>query len=104
EEVRGQERELVAEVERLAGVLTETEQARREAEAAHQEEQQRLARLARAAAERREGLARLTGQVAARRSRLEAGEAELERLRANAAGITTRARTTEQEFAALEAT
>ena len=39
-------------------------------------------RLPRAAADRREGLARLAGQVAARRSRVEAGEAEIGRLTA----------------------
>jgi chromosome segregation protein len=104
EQVRAQERELAAEVERLAVTLTEAEEARRAAEAAHHEEQQRLARLARAAADRREGLARLAGQVAARRSRIEAGEAELERLRRTAGEIEERARTAEQEFAALEAT
>jgi chromosome segregation protein len=104
EQVRAQERELAAEVERLAADLTEAEEARRAAEAAHHEEQQRLARLARAAADRREGLARLAGQVAARRSRIEAGEAELERLRRSAGEIEERARTAEQEFAALEAT
>ena len=37
--------------------------------------------LARAAADRREGLAKLAGQVGARRSRIEAGEAEIGRLR-----------------------
>ncbi len=39
-----------------------------------------MAAAARAAADRREGLARLAGQVAARRSRVEAGEAEIGRL------------------------
>ena len=51
------------------------------AEQAYAAEQQRLQRLARAAADRREGLAKLAGQVGARRSRIEAGEAEIGRLR-----------------------
>ena len=74
------------------------------AEKAFAEEQQRLQRLARAAADRREGLAKLSGQAGARRSRIEAGEAEIGRLR----GIVEQSLasvppTAEKEFAALEA-
>ena len=47
-------------------------------------EESRLAALLRAAADRREGLARLTGQVNTLRSRAEAGEAEIGRLTAAA--------------------
>ncbi|SNS06252.1 condensin subunit Smc [Geodermatophilus pulveris] len=46
---------------------------------------------ARALADRREGLARLSGQVAAARSRVTAGEAEIERLTAAAAEAADRA-------------
>ena len=59
----------------------------------------RLARLARAVADRREGLARLAGQVGASRSRIEAGEAEIGRLRDDRRGGTARAAEAEQEFA-----
>ncbi len=90
--------EVAATGERLAAVVA----AREEAEAAYSEEQARLARLARAAADRREGLARLSGQVGARRSRVEAGEAEVGRLRGLAAAARERAAESEAEFARLE--
>ncbi len=75
---------------------------REDAEAAYAAEQARLARLARAAADRREGLAKLAGQVGARRSRIEAGEAEIGRLQELAAAARTRAAHAEQEFSRLE--
>ncbi|NAZ77394.1 AAA family ATPase, partial [Kineococcus sp. T13] len=56
----------------------------------------------RAAADRREGLARLGGQVAARRSRVEAAEAELERLSASLADAEQRREHAQAEFTALE--
>src|SRR5690606_23859849 len=99
---REQEQQLEQEVASVGQALQGAEQARRDAESAHQEEQQRLTRLARAAADRREGLARLSGQVAAARSRQEAGEAEIGRLGQALEAIATRAATAEQEFAALE--
>ena len=49
-------------------------------EEAHRGEEARLAALVRAAADRREGLARLVGQVNSLRSRAEAAEAEIGRL------------------------
>ena len=57
----------------------------------------------RAAADRREGLARLAGQVGARRSRIEAGEAEIGRLRQSLEQSRSRAADAEREFADLEA-
>ncbi|QFG68984.1 chromosome segregation protein SMC [Ornithinimicrobium pratense] len=104
EKVREEENALLAKVAELAVALEEAEGLRRQAEAAHAKEQARLQRLARAAADRREGLARLAGQVAARRSRIEAGEGEIARLQATAAAVQERAVTAEQEFAALEGT
>ena len=80
--LREQEEALLAEVPRakdeLAGRRRRAAPRPRRRYAA---EQQRLQRLARAAADRREGLAKLAGQVGARRSRIEAGEAEIGRLR-----------------------
>ncbi|WP_163542595.1 chromosome segregation protein SMC [Occultella kanbiaonis] len=61
-----------------------------------------LAAVHRGVADRREGLAQLTGQVGARRSRLEATEAELQRLRANLDSAVERAETAQAAFAALE--
>ena len=57
----------------------------------------------RAAADRREGLAKLAGQVGARRSRIEAGEAEIGRLRQSLEQSRSRAADAEREFADLEA-
>ena len=104
EQVRAEETALLARVSELATALATAEQQREAAEEAHAEEQARLQRLARAAADRREGLARLAGQVSARRSRVEAGEAEIARLAAAAEAVLTRAAQAEQEFAALEGT
>ncbi|RDV09153.1 chromosome segregation protein SMC [Arthrobacter sp. RT-1] len=68
---------------------------------AHAEDQRLTAEL-RAVADRREGLARLAGQVAAARSRVESAQAELGRLRESvAAGAERRARA-QAEFTALE--
>ncbi|MFX0537749.1 chromosome segregation protein SMC [Ornithinimicrobium sp. Y1847] len=104
EQVRAEEAALLARVADLERVLAEAEEERAAAEAAHAEEQARLQRLARAAADRREGLARLAGQVAARRSRVEAGEGEIARLTEAAQAVLDRASRAEKEFAALEAT
>ncbi|RIK14754.1 MAG: chromosome segregation protein SMC, partial [Acidobacteria bacterium] len=104
EQVRAEESALLARVADLTRALEEAEEERAAAESAHAEEQSRLQRLARAAADRREGLARLAGQVAAKRSRIEAGEGEIERLRAAAASVSERASTAERDFAALEGT
>ena len=78
-QAREAEAALLAEVGATTEELAAAVAAREEAEAAYAAEQGRLARLARAAADRREGLAKLAGQVGARRSRIEAGEAEIGR-------------------------
>src|SRR4051794_17418684 len=80
-QVREQEQALLAEIVEAKEALAAAADHRAETESAHTAEQQRLARLVRAAADRREGLAKLAGQVGARRSRIEAGEAEIGRLR-----------------------
>ena len=73
-----------------------------QAEAAHRAEESRLAALLRAAADRREGLARLTGQVNSLRSRAEAGAAEIGRLTAASAQAAERAEQASRAFTALE--
>ncbi|GGL41039.1 chromosome segregation protein SMC [Phycicoccus endophyticus] len=93
---------LQAEIAETTEALQAAVTAREEAEQAFAAEQQRLARLARAAADRREGLAKLAGQVGARRSRIEAGEAEIGRLRELAVQARERASEAEAEFASLE--
>ncbi len=84
-----------ADLEAMVTERTHTEQRAAEAERA-------LAAVHRGVADRREGLARLTGQVAAMRSKVEASEAELDRLRRNLTGALERAEAAEAEFVALE--
>lgn len=82
--------------------LEQAEVAKTAAEDAARAEDQRLTAQLRAAADRREGMARLAGQVAAARSRVESAQAELGRLRDSvAAGQERRARA-QAEFTALE--
>ncbi|MCU1693132.1 MAG: chromosome segregation protein, partial [Frankiales bacterium] len=80
EQVREQERALVeqqaADAERLRDAVTR----RTDLESALAAEEKALVAAVRAVADRREGLARLTGQVGALRSRASAAEAELGRL------------------------
>ncbi len=102
-EARKQEAALLAEVGEATTALSAAVAARETAEQAYAAEQQRLQRLVRAAADRREGLAKLAGQVGARRSRIEAGEAEIGRLRGIVAQSLERAAAAEKEFTTLEA-
>jgi chromosome segregation protein len=94
--------------ELAAGVSAATEEletviaGRTEAEAAYTEEERRVAGLLRAAADKREGLARLHGQVNALRSRATAAEDEIGRLTAARAEAEERASTAQREFTALE--
>jgi chromosome segregation protein len=74
-----QEEALVEGVEISRERLADAVENRHEAERSENEEERRIASLLRAAADRREGLARLAGQVAARRSRVEAGQEQLDR-------------------------
>ena len=101
--MREQEQALVAEIAAAKAALEEAVLARTDAERSHAEETSRLARAARAAADRREGLAKLGGQVGARASRIEAREAEIGRLRATVEQGQARAAEAEREFAHLEA-
>jgi chromosome segregation protein len=80
EAVEAEERELTQRVRELAKNLELATASRTAAEDAHRAEEIRLAETMRAAADRREGLARLTGQVNSLRSRAEAAEAEIGRL------------------------
>lgn len=88
-------------VDRRSG-LEAAAAAKAEAERAARAEDQRLTAGLRAVADRREGLARLAGQVAAARSRVEAAQAELGRLRESLAAGTERRRRAQEEFTALE--
>ncbi|KGN31857.1 chromosome partitioning protein Smc [Knoellia sinensis KCTC 19936] len=103
-QAREAEQKLLAEVATAAEQLATAVTSREEAEKSYAAEQDRLSRLARAAADRREGLAKLAGQVGARRSRIEAGEAEIGRLRGIIEASQTRATEAEREFSRLEGT
>ncbi len=100
--VREAEAELAAQVALDHQSLSDAEAARVAAESELGTEEQRIAGVLRAIADRREGLARLTGQVNALRTRAEAGDAEIARLEASAAEATARAGAAQAEFAALE--
>ncbi len=102
EQVRAQEQEIVAEVERDRASLDEALARRQRAEDAHGEEERRVAALHRAAADRREGLARLHGQVNAKKSRAAAAQDELGRLEHARTEASARAERAERDFTALE--
>ena len=75
---------------------------RAEAEDAVRVERERHTRELKLAADRREGLARLAGQVGAARSKVEGIEGELSRLRESLGGWSARRASAEDEFSALE--
>ena len=102
--VRAQEAELGEQVTAARDALVAAVAARGAAEAAAQAEDKRLAMLVRAAADRREGLARLAGQVATVRSRTASADAEIGRLTAARAEAQRGAEQAQREFAALETT
>jgi chromosome segregation protein len=100
--VRETEAQIEAEVEAHAELLEEAVERRRQLEARHAEEERRIAALTRAAADRREGLARLTGQVNALKSRAAAAESEIGRLATARREAEERAAKAQHDFTALE--
>ena len=100
--VRQQEAEIGAEVEQQRAALEAAVATRRTAEDAAAEEERRIAGLQRAAADRREGLARLHGQVNALRSRSAAADEEIGRLEAAREEAVARADRAQRDFTALE--
>ncbi|HEX2858414.1 MAG TPA: chromosome segregation protein SMC [Propionibacteriaceae bacterium] len=102
EEARAHERELSAEVDRLTEALRQASAARAEAEEAHAAADAEYATRLRAAADRREGLARLRGQVGSLDSRLAAASEEAERLRRRLTEAQARAGEAELAFTKLE--
>ena len=101
-EVRAAEEEIEAEVAERRDALESTVEVRREAERRHADEDRRVAGLVRAAADRREGLARLGGQVGAMRSRIHGVDDEIGRLQGARAEAERRAERAEHDFTALE--
>jgi chromosome segregation protein len=100
--VAAQENELSGQLEDKAAALQAATTHRSACEDAQRAEENRLAALIRAAADRREGLARLTGQVNSLRSRGEAAEAEISRLTAAQRQAAERAEQASRAFTALE--
>jgi len=96
--------ELDAEVREAAGALAQAETARADAERTAEASEKQLAHLLRSVADRREGVARLAGDVSAGRSRTEAMEAEIGRLREAQAHADKRAHEATTEFQRLETT
>ncbi|MER7502937.1 AAA family ATPase [Nonomuraea pusilla] len=97
-EMREREEILRAELEHAQDLLEEAVQRRAEAEAELGAEERRLAMAARAAADRREGLARLRGQVESVRSRARAAEEEIGRLERAVADAGERERQAREEL------
>jgi chromosome segregation protein len=100
--LRVQESELAGQVDADRLALNAAISERTSAEAALAAEDARLHAATRAVADRREGLARIAGQVAAAKSRLDARSAEIERLDERLAEARERADQAAQEFNALE--
>ncbi len=102
ERIRKQEQEIAAQVETHRTALDEGLAARKVAEEAAAAEERRIAALQRAAADRREGLARLTGQVNALKSRAAAADDEVGRLTLSREDALARADRAQRDFTALE--
>ncbi|MEV0791281.1 chromosome segregation protein SMC [Kribbella sp. NPDC050459] len=100
--VRETEAQIEAEVEAHSELLAESVERRQQLEAQEAEEERRISALIRAAADRREGLARLTGQVNALKSRAAAAESEIGRLATNRREAEARAAKAQHDFTALE--
>ncbi len=100
--VRAEQAELEEHIAERQDALEDAVEQRAEAEDAAAAEEKRLASLLRAAADRREGLAKLSGQVGAARSRVESAEAELGRLRESVVEVGERRRQAQSDFTALE--
>jgi chromosome segregation protein len=101
--VREQEQQLQEEVDQARELLDDAQARRQAAEAASAAEERRLEQLAKAVADRREGLARLAGQVAAQHSTVDAASDQLERLAGAIEEAQQRADQAGAEVAALDA-
>jgi len=101
-QVREQEQRITAEVDAHRVALEEAVAGRRAAEDAAAEEDRKIAALQRAAADRREGLARLHGQVNTLRSRASAADEEVGRLSLAREEAVARAERAQRDFTSLE--
>ncbi|MGH8835167.1 MAG: chromosome segregation protein SMC [Actinomycetes bacterium] len=102
ERVKAAEAELTEQTEHERSALAAAVTRRTETEQAFAAEERRLTTTLRALADRREGLARLAGQVATLEAKIAAAEAEIARLTAAQADAQARTEQYQQELAALE--
>ena len=102
-EARDAENAMRAETEELSSKLADATKRRTEAEIAHAAAEKEHAAALRAIADRREGLARLTGQVNALKSRLQAADEESSRLVQRRDEAVARAEQAEAEVATAQA-
>jgi chromosome segregation protein len=102
ERIRGEEAELSQAVDADRAALDEAVAVRKAAEDELAAEERAVAAAVRAAADRREGLARLAGQVNAARSRVETRTHEIERLETSLVEARERAEQAHRAFTALE--
>ncbi len=93
---------LTAEVEAGRNILLDATKTRSETEAALAEENRRILEMQKAAADRRDGLTRLAGQIDAMKQRIETRKNEIGKLRGQIAGAKERAETAQREFQAQE--
>ncbi|MCI0688114.1 MAG: chromosome segregation protein SMC [Sporichthyaceae bacterium] len=100
--IKGEEAQLAEQTEHERAALAEAVTRRTETEQAFAAEERRLTTTLRALADRREGLARLTGQVTTLEAKLAAADAEIGRLTAAQADAQARAEQYQEELAALE--
>ncbi|MDV9173089.1 chromosome segregation protein SMC, partial [Streptomyces sp. W16] len=101
--IREQEAELEAALEAAEHALEDTVAHRSELERELIAEERRLKDVARSIADRREGLARLNGQVNAARSRAASAQAEIDRLASARDEAQERATTAQEEYETLQA-
>ncbi|MGH3424683.1 MAG: chromosome segregation protein SMC, partial [Nocardioidaceae bacterium] len=102
-EVRGRENDLATELDGAKSALAEAVGHRESTERARTTEETRVADVARAAADRRENVVSLRGEVAAVRSRATAAEQEIGRLTTALDDARSRAEQAQQEYATVEA-
>ena len=102
-EVRTQANELELELNRVKGELSAATAQRESAEAAFNREQTRYQAAVQQATDFKEGISSLNSQIMAAKSRLEARDAESERLKLKISEASDRAELAKQEFLSLEA-
>ena len=101
-QLRAEEAGLLSTAQAHRDELAEAESARLTSEDALRREETTVSAAVRAAADRREGLARLRGEVGALKTRSAASEEEVARLTATKDEALARARNSQQEFSVLE--